>query len=425
MIARITLLVLLLPPALLAQDHLKSRYDTAVRPLLKKFCLDCHSTEEKEGSLDLERFRSVELVRKEVKPWLQTIEMLEAGEMPPKNNPQPTAEERKQLISWIREFLDAEARARAGDPGYVPLRRLSNAEYDNIIRDLTGVDLKPTREFPADGAAGEGFTNAAEGLTEISPALLTKYLNAAKDVADHAVLLPDGFRFSPAKTRRDWTDESIHALREFYKPRAAGDGRLTLQTYLTTAVRHRDAILAGKLTPEEAATREKVNPKYFALVWKTLNDKTPSPPLDALRARWRTAQESDLPALNAELEETQKAYWKFVPIGSYRHGDSPRQQANDPAAAEQVTVRGGVKPAAGASDVTFYLVTSEPTTATEKVIWSRPRLEGKDKPQLLLRDYAKFGAAFEIELTTVVADAVKYCAAVAVSAHGPGLLAAS
>ena len=113
----------------------------------------------------------------------------------------------------MRGLLDAEARARAGDPGQVPLRRLSNAEYDCTIRDLTGVDLRPAREFPADGAAGEGFTNAAEALTDISPALLNKYLTRPRTIADHAVLLPDGFRFSPGKTRRDWTDESMARLR--------------------------------------------------------------------------------------------------------------------------------------------------------------------------------------------------------------------
>src|SRR5204862_6399348 len=106
-------------------------------------------------------------------------------------------------------LLDAEATARAGDPGRVPLRRLSNAECDYTVRDLTGVDLRPAKEFPADGAAGEGFTNAAEALTDVSPALLTKYLNAAKDVSEHAVLLPDGFRFSATRTRRAWTDESL------------------------------------------------------------------------------------------------------------------------------------------------------------------------------------------------------------------------
>src|SRR5207302_8821028 len=121
-------------------------------------------------------------------PWQHVIEQLEAGEMPQKDRPQPTAEERRQIITWARRVLDAEARSRAGDPGYVPLRRLSNAEYDCTVRDLTGVDLRPAREFPADGAAGEGFTNAAEALTDISPTLFNKYLNAAKGIADHAVL---------------------------------------------------------------------------------------------------------------------------------------------------------------------------------------------------------------------------------------------
>ena len=213
-------------------------FNSAVRPILAKYCLGCHSTKAMKGSLDLERFSTLDLVRKEIKPWQQIIEQIEAGEMPPKDKPQPSAEEKMRLLGWIRAFMVAEAKARAGDPGHVPLRRLSNAEYDNTIRDLTGVDLKPTREFPADGAAGEGFTNAAEALSDISPALLTKYINAAKETAEHAVLLPDGFRFSTGKTRRDWTDESIAKLRAFYTI-TPSDGRLSVAPYLMATVRHR------------------------------------------------------------------------------------------------------------------------------------------------------------------------------------------
>ncbi len=150
-------------------------YDKQVRPLLGKYCYGCHSAEKHKGSLDLERFKTVALVRKDVKPWQMMIEMIEAGEMPPKDKPQPTAAEAKQLVLWVHDFLDSEARARAGDPGRVPVRRLSNAEYDYTIRDLAGVDLRPAREFPADGAAGEGFTNAAEALSDISPTLFNKY----------------------------------------------------------------------------------------------------------------------------------------------------------------------------------------------------------------------------------------------------------
>jgi hypothetical protein len=311
-----------------AVDH-GARYAKEVRPLLTKYCLSCHSQKAKKGGLDLERFAALEHMRKDIKPWQQTIEMLETGQMPPKEKQQPTADERKQLVAWIRGFLESEARDRAGDPGHVPLRRLSNPEYDATIRDLTGVDLRPTREFPADGAAGEGFTNAAEALTEISPTLLNKYLNTAKDIAEHAVLLPDGFRFSPAKTRRDWTDESLARLRKFYAEYTT-DGRLNIKPYVTATIKHRDALAAGKIKLDEVATREKVNPKYLSVLWQTLTDTAPSQPLDQIRTHWREANDKDVAKLVGEVTSWQEKLWKFVPIGSYRYGNVVRQVPGAP-----------------------------------------------------------------------------------------------
>ena len=104
------------------------------------------------------------------------------------------------------------------------LRRLNNAEYTYVLRDLTDVaNLEPAKEFPADGAAGEGFTNAGNALS-MSPALLSKYLDAAKEVASHAVLLPDGIRFSPSPTRRDWTEELLADIRQMYAKYSAKVG---------------------------------------------------------------------------------------------------------------------------------------------------------------------------------------------------------
>jgi hypothetical protein len=396
-------------------------YAATVRPLLQQYCLSCHSTKVKKGSLDLERFASLDQVRKDLKPWQGMIEMLEAGEMPPKNKAQPTAEERRQLIGWIRGFLDAEARARAGDPGHVPLRRLSNAEYDCTIRDLCGVDLRPAREFPADGAAGEGFTNAAEALSDISPALLTKYLNAAKDVSEHVVLLPDGFRFSLSKTRRDWTDESTAQLRRFFATFTL-DGRLPFQPYVLATVRHRDALVAGKLTLEDVAGKEKLNPKYLSILWQTLTGKGPSHPLDLIRARWRQAAEKDVPVLVAEITAWQAALWTFVPIGSYRYGNTVRQVANDPPPANAHSMKLAIKPAPGQNDVTLYLVARDlaPDAQTSKeglVLWQRPRLETPGKPTLLLRDYADFGARYEIEYPALFADTARYLAAAVEAAN--------
>ncbi len=402
--------------------NLGDTFAKGVQPLLKKHCLECHSKKAFKGDLDLERFDSIGTVRKETRPWQHVIEQVEAGEMPPKGRPPLSADERKLLLEWTRTMLDTEARSRTGDPGRVPLRRLSNAEYDATIRDLTGVDLKPTREFPADGAAGEGFTNAAESLSDVTPTLFTRYLGAAKEIADHAVLLPDGFRFSAGKTRRDWTDESTARLRQFYAA-FTGDGRLVFQPYLTAAIRHRDALANNKIVLNDVAAKEKLNAKYLTALWQALNDKTLSPPLGRIRARFASASEKDAAMMVADIADWQAALWKFEIVGSYRYGATTRQVANDPAASEVQSIKLPVKTAPGQSEVVLRLASRELASADKsaRVVWQRPRFEGAGRSTLLLKDYAEFGAPYEVDHAVVFADTAKYLGAVATLAHDKAL----
>src|SRR5207237_6002613 len=110
--------------------------------------------------------------------WRMVAEQLGSNERPPKEKPQPPPKQREQLLTWVNSVLDEIALAQAGDPGPVVLRRLSNAEYTYAIRDLTGVDsLDPAKEFPVDGASGDGLMNVGNSLA-ISPSLITQYLDA-------------------------------------------------------------------------------------------------------------------------------------------------------------------------------------------------------------------------------------------------------
>src|SRR5436190_6848267 len=210
---------------------LETNFGSEVRPLLAGFCLKCHSGDRIEADIDLGLIKTWADVRKHPETWQKVAAMLESGQMPPKDEKQPSAAEKEKLEKWVRGYLTMEAKARAGDPGRVVLRRLNNAEYTYTLRDFTGVDsLEPAKEFPVDGAAGEGFTNTGNALV-MSPALVTKYLDAAKDIADHAVLLPDGFVFSPHQTRRDWTNDKLAEIRNFYRPfsDASGGEKVNLQ----------------------------------------------------------------------------------------------------------------------------------------------------------------------------------------------------
>ena len=398
---------------------LATEYARRIRPLMAKSCLECHSTKLKKGELDLERFLTLDAVRKDLRPWPHLLEQLETGEMPPKKGPPLAAEDRKALVAWTRAMLDAEARARAGDPGRVLVRRLGNAEYDNTVRDLTGVDLAPSRDFPVDGVAGEGFANVGDALV-MSPALLGKYLNAAKEIGGHLVLLPDGFRFSPSKTRRDWTDESVAALRAFYKEHSA-DGQLPLRPHLLASIRHRAALLEGKSDPDAVAAREKINAKYFRALWAALTDATPSFPLDLLRARWRGAAEKDVDGLVADVAAWQKSLWKFHKVGSYGMGKELRAEANDPSFVPSQTVRVELKPAPGQDEVVVHLAALDLPASDGPVTWLRPRFEGGKGAPLLLRDYAAYGPKYEVDLKAAFAETAKYLEAARDPARAGGL----
>ncbi len=119
-----------------------------VRPLLERFCLKCHSSKEPEADIDLQKFGTFDEARHGVATWRKVAEILDKGEMPPPEARQPKGDDRQALRGWVGRYLDFEAHASAGDPGRVVLRRLSNVEYSNTIRDLTGFDLDPVASSP-------------------------------------------------------------------------------------------------------------------------------------------------------------------------------------------------------------------------------------------------------------------------------------
>ena len=179
---------------------------------------------------------------------------------------------------------------RAGDPGPLLARRLSNAEYDYTIRDLAGVDIRPTREFPVDPANMSGFDNSGESLA-MSPALLKKYLDAARHVADHLVLQPEGFVFAPhpVVTDTDRDKYCVQRIISFYQRQP-----VDIADYLLAAWRfeHRDAL--GKPSSELAdyAQQTGISTRYLRAVWTALtNQDEPIGPIASVQ-RWRNLPEA-------------------------------------------------------------------------------------------------------------------------------------
>jgi hypothetical protein len=419
-------------------------FDRSVRRVVAGYCLECHETDVGEGGIDLERFATVAALRAEPGTWSKVVAVLDSGEMPPQDAKPLPAPERDRLRGWVGAFLKAEARAHAGDPGPVLLRRLTNAQYTHTLRDLTGLaDLDPAKEFPADGAAGEGFTSTGAALV-MSPSLLGKYLDAAKGVAAHAVLLPDGLRFAPGTSPRDWSDEAVARIRAFYARFSDASegtpvnlqgvvfatnegGRLPLQRYLAALLDEREGIRAGRRTLDAAAAARGLSPKYLATLWGALEtDRAPSLLLDPLRDAWRSAEPGAAADLARRFVPWQQALWKFNSVGHIGKVGGPKswlEPVSPLVARHEVRLAFPARPPADGGDVRLFLAVGDAGDGDtgDTAVWEGPRIVTPGRPDLPLRDVralARHQKARRVEVVTHAAACLD-AAAEAMQADGP------
>ena len=387
-------------------------FQASILPMLKERCNSCHSTKKQKGDLDLERFASVADIKREPMIWEGVLDQIHMGEMPPKKEPQLAPEQKTLLTKWVQDRLEEVALASAGDPGPVVLRRLSNMEYTYTLRDLTGVEsLDPAKEFPVDGAAGEGFTNAGAALV-MSPALLSKYLDAAKDIASHAVLTPQGMHFSPSTSPSDWAEETLEKIRALYsrytesagqselkvegaKVIAADDGRLPLAKYL--------AALQGR------GNSAGLSSKYLHMLKQALMDTKTSLLLDPLRTKFRVGT-----LAVADVAPWQRSLWRFASVGHIGKENGPKawQEPVTPLVAKH-QIRMKLSAPKDGSDVTLYLTTTDAGdgSANDAAIWENARLVAPGRSDMPLRHVPEVVQRLEQQRAQMIAGVAKCLAA--------------
>ncbi|MGH9661677.1 MAG: DUF1587 domain-containing protein, partial [Bryobacteraceae bacterium] len=163
------------------------------------------------------------------------------------------------------------------------------------------MDLRPAREFPVDPANAAGFDNSGESLS-MSPVLLGKYLQAAREVANHMVLNLDGFAFAPHPmlVETDREKYAIQRIVDFYDRQPTDYADYFRSAWL---FKHRAVFGKASATLAEIAAETKVSPKYLATIWRTLEQTNEEVgPAAKLQAMWRAlpAPKDRQPHLAAE-----------------------------------------------------------------------------------------------------------------------------
>lgn len=285
---------IILAPTLVALSSLQAAPDwKAAEAVLAAKCYDCHNPEKLKGDVDLKSLSADPNVPKEFKLWADVKDTIDNGDMPPRKAKQLTPEEKATLVAWVSGSLDALAEAKSGDPGQVTMRRLTNAEYDNTIRDLTGHDYALASQFQSDGGGGEGFSNTGDVLF-VNSAALDKYFSAARTLADNATIMPGtgivfheqriGLR-GPEQVKAQaqqglyvwYQQKAAPHLPKDFEPMREGD-------YMTACWKHKT-----QQTPlDQLAKDMQLNIHFLNNWWNLVNATEPkSRFLDLVRVAWR------------------------------------------------------------------------------------------------------------------------------------------
>ncbi len=310
------------PPQNQPHADLERRFSGTVRPFLQTYCVSCHGKTKPQAQLDLTSYTSIDAVALDLARWELLAAKVQAKQMPPPfAGKKPADAQSAAVIAWVHSVRQYVGARTAGDPGPVLVHRLSNAEYDYTIRDLTGQDLRPTRDFPVDPANQEGFDNSGESLT-FSSALMKKYTQAAKDIADHLVLTSTGLEFASHPVIVDTDRDKFCVLRivDFYKRQPTD-----YADYFEAAwrFRYRAALGAPGGTLATVAAASKVSPRYLELIWKTLTGSSEAVgPIVKLRTLWNalpapqdrspdTARQGCVDMRDWAVSLRKKLAWKF------------------------------------------------------------------------------------------------------------------
>ena len=200
---RLGILFICMPFAILAKD-----------PSFEKFltihCVSCHGPKKEKGDLRIDTLSRDFKAGMDSHLWAEVNERINAGEMPPEEQPRPNEKEISEFIAQLDQKLSEGKAARMAARPPVAHYRLSRKEYQNTIYDLLGVRYDPTKpgELNED-TLWHGYERIGSQLS-LSPSHVDRYYQAAEIVLDRAFPQTEGEARKIKKDRKSTRLNSSH-----------------------------------------------------------------------------------------------------------------------------------------------------------------------------------------------------------------------
>jgi hypothetical protein len=129
----------LLTPMLDADDS--TTFQSRTKPFLAKYCVDCHGDDTQEGDVSFHELTGIHADN--VHLWKSIWEQVAVKEMPPREEAQPTLEERQQLAEFIVAGMQRALKKKGGYHEHLHPSKGNLLDHDLLFGDLPK-NLEPT-----------------------------------------------------------------------------------------------------------------------------------------------------------------------------------------------------------------------------------------------------------------------------------------
>ena len=110
-------------------------FSDQVQPILTEFCVGCHGPQKQEGDVRLDKLDPDMVAGNDAERWHQALNLINRGDMPPADAPQPDAATLDVLVNAIQRELNRAIQARQTSHRKV-LRRLTRSQYTRSLQEL-------------------------------------------------------------------------------------------------------------------------------------------------------------------------------------------------------------------------------------------------------------------------------------------------
>ena len=159
---------------------------------LLRIALSCHGSEKQKADRRFDTLSAQISELDDLERYQEIVDQLNLSNMPPEDEPQPSAEERAKVIAHLTQKLKTARAKLQTSGGHSVLRRLNTWEYRQTIGDLLGLNVEvwnPAEEFPEEVKV-HGFDNNGAGLVT-SGRLMDHYFVAAEEAIRRATQFGD------------------------------------------------------------------------------------------------------------------------------------------------------------------------------------------------------------------------------------------